>query len=320
MKRTTIIGITNESFVHPDGVKEELVTRRKAAEQALLSASRTFVHVDCPACGSSRCVAAFERDGYSFQSCLDCESLYMSPRPDAAKLADYYDRSDYAAFLRSDAYRDATADFRRDQARKRADKLIVLQQKTQDAGAALALYAPKSEMLAEVLTQDGVTGIDTLEAPWRTREKLHAVGGYALISAFDIFERVPDVGAELARLAGMLAVGGRIILSVRSGSGYDLLTLWQHADICPVEHMNLMTVEGISKLMEGAGFEVSELSTPGQLDLQIVERVRAGKSLKLDRFTEYFLSRRDSFAHEEFQHFLQKSLLSSHMLVVGVKK
>ncbi|WP_262690340.1 class I SAM-dependent methyltransferase [Kordiimonas aestuarii] len=319
MKRTTIVGITDESLIHPPEIFAELSARQRLAEASLLKQQNHFIQSNCPACAAAKREFAFARSGFSFQSCQVCQTLYMSPRPTANMLHEYYEQSDYGRFIQSADHETALAPFRKDQARKQADKLIPLLQKSDHRENGILLLAPKHTMLAEVLAADAITPVHSKPAPWHDDVDPQGDRKYAIAAAFDIFERLPDPGTAIAKVYQQLSTNGHLILSVRSGSGYDLLTLWQHSDLKPAEHMNLFTVEGMSLLMERAGFSVGELSTPGHLDLQIVKRIRAQKHLKLDRFTEYFLNNRNDFASEQFQGFLQKSLLSSHMLAVGVK-
>src|SRR5688572_5653161 len=40
-----------------------------------------FVHVPCPSCETDNAAFGFEKYGFSFQRCLRCRTLYMSPRP-----------------------------------------------------------------------------------------------------------------------------------------------------------------------------------------------------------------------------------------------
>lgn len=323
MKRSTILGIGEETFTHPPAILDELLPKRRRAEAEILAQAQDFDEVDCPACQSVEREFAFERAGFSFQCCTGCRTLYMSPRPTAEMLQGYYQSSAYAEFMQSDTYWNAVEPFKLGQDRARADKLMMLLHESGSRDDGILLFAPKSALLAETLADSGIAPVTTTSAPWdgslpvEVQDPLEQ--NYAVISAYDIFERLPSPVASLKKLVASLNKDGRLILSVRSGSGYDLLTLWQHADLCPLEHMNLITVEGMKTLMENAGLVVKELSTPGQLDLQIVQRVRAAKSIKLDRFTEYFLENREDFVGDEFQAFLQKGLLSSHLVVVGVK-
>lgn len=72
--------------------------------------------------------------------------------------------------------------------------------------------------------------------------------------------------------------------------------------------------------MERAGLELIELSTPGHLDVELVlHAVRQDPSIRLPSFVEYLLEQRDALAHLDFQEFLQKHRLSSHVRVAARK-
>ena len=119
----------------------------------------------------------------------------------------------------------------------------------------------------------------------------------------------------------LLAPGGLLFLTTRTCSGFDLQVLGEHAAYIFVpEHLNLLSVEGLETLTRRAGLELIELSTPGQLDLQLVQAARAADpALPLPPFIDYLLNQRDALAHEDFQAFLQKHRLSSHVRLAARK-
>ena len=52
-----------------------------------------LVDVACPACESAEREAAFEKNNFAYNKCLACDTVYVSPRPTAEALADYYANS-----------------------------------------------------------------------------------------------------------------------------------------------------------------------------------------------------------------------------------
>jgi len=63
-----------------------------------------------------------------------------------------------------------------------------------------------------------------------------------------------------------------------------------------------------------------ELSTPGQLDVELVQHaLQADPSISVPGFVRYLLHERDALAHADFQAFLQKHRLSSHVRVAAKK-
>lgn len=86
------------------------------------------------------------------------------------------------------------------------------------------------------------------------------------------------------------------------------------------EHLNLLSIEGIKILLEGAGFRLLELSTPGQLDVELVLRATADDpTIPVPRFVRYFMENRGIETHADFQSFLQKNRLSSHVRIAAQK-
>jgi hypothetical protein len=74
-------------------------------------------------------------------------------------------------------------------------------------------------------------------------------------------------------------------------------------------------------LLARAGFEVLEASTPGQLDVQMVERISSNKKdVLLPRFLRYFFAQRDVHVKQKLQKFIQENRLSSYLRVVARKK
>jgi hypothetical protein len=141
-----------------------------------------------------------------------------------------------------------------------------------------------------------------------------------LIAMFDILEHQTNPFELLKGVDQALGADGLLVITTRSGSGFDIQVLWENSTILPVEHMNLISIEGIRLLLQNFDFEIMEISTPGQLDVQMIERVfRSQEQNCIPYFLQYFLRYRDSFAKNRLQQFLQENLLSSHLRIVAKK-
>lgn len=128
-----------------------------------------------------------------------------------------------------------------------------------------------------------------------------------------------DPKAVLSGLGERLNDGGLLFLSARTGSGFDLLTLKGANDsIYPYEYSTLPSIEGLQKLIETIGYEVLELTSPGNLDIRYVVD-NAGKLPSDSLFLRYIAEKLDDASLAEFQRFLQKSNLSSHIRLVARK-
>jgi hypothetical protein len=100
-----------------------------------------------------------------------------------------------------------------------------------------------------------------------------------------------------------------------------LQVLWDKSkSIFPPDRINLISTEGFTKLFEKSGFKIIEISTPGQLDIELVKNeLKSNKNLKLPRFISYMLENRDENSRYAFQEFLQRFNLSSHIRIAAKK-
>jgi len=145
--------------------------------------------------------------------------------------------------------------------------------------------------------------------------------GVGVVTAFEQLEHQFSPYEYLSSIKNTLEAQGLLFFTPRTISGFDLLTLWDKTPYIFVpEHLNLLSIDGINILLERSGFDLVELSTPGQLDLEFVKRaIEVDPSIELPRHVRHILQHRDSLAHNDFQAFLQKHRLSSHLRVAAQK-
>ena len=111
---------------------------------------------------------------------------------------------------------------------------------------------------------------------------------------------------------GILAIGGRV------GSGFDILVLKElNRIIFPMKYVFLPSSKGFEILLNRAGYDVLEMSTPGALDVEYVLRM---KEVVEDSFLSHFLGNGDAAAFGDFQRFLQKHGLSSYSRIIAKKR
>ncbi len=75
-----------------------------------------------------------------------------------------------------------------------------------------------------------------------------------------------------------------------------------------------MSVAGIRRLLERSGLEVVDLSTPGELDVDIVRNTAAeNREIELPRFVQQLINNPEEAVSKKFQRFLKANKLSSHL-------
>lgn len=321
----------SEAEVHPPESYRRLVELSVAAAAQL----ETRPAEGCPACGESAAEAAFSRHGFEYTRCRLCATLYADPRPDATGLAWYLHESDAARYRRRDDYRAPLERHAREVAHLRADWVQeILRAHGCREGAVVDFQTRSSAFLEALVVQRlaPVLAVDPLlELSDRLREngvgRRGALADLAeascrIVTAFDVLEHVAEPRALAAEAYRALAPGGLLTLTARSASGLDIQVLWGDCPtLFPADHLNLLTVEGIRALLEGAGFEILEISTPGQLDVELVERTLAeNPAIDVPRFLRYLFEHRGRDTKARLQQFLQQHLLSSHLRVIARKR
>ncbi len=138
-----------------------------------------------------------------------------------------------------------------------------------------------------------------------------------VVIALDAIQRETNPEEFLSGLRNNLNDDGILILSFRSGTGFDILALKSsNESIFPLDHIFLPSIAGIKNLLAKTGFEIKEVTTPGQLDAEIVK-----KSVELGHCTDPLITHLvDMVPIEELQTFIQKNNLSSHVRLVAQKK
>lgn len=142
------------------------------------------------------------------------------------------------------------------------------------------------------------------------------------VSALGVIDRVFSPEKFLNTAKSLLLNGGLLFLTTSTISGFDLQVLWDKSkSIFPPDRINLLSIEGLTTLFEKNGFEIIELSTPGQLDVELVKNaLNENKDIELPRFISYLLNNREENTLRSFQEFLQYFKLSSHVRIAARKK
>ena len=143
----------------------------------------------------------------------------------------------------------------------------------------------------------------------------------SVAACFEVIEHVFDPLAFLCGCKRLLRRDGVIILTTLTIDGFDLQVLWSESrSITPPQHLNFPSLKGISLLLAKAGLAEEEISTPGELDVDIVRNVlRQRPDAKVPRFVRR-LAEADDATRAEFQQFLKKNRMSSHLRCIARRK
>ena len=79
-----------EQDIRPGYLMQENAELHAADVRKLLVRRESFEEVPCPACLSTRYEELFEKKGFHFVICTDCDTLFTNPRPTRRMLDEFY--------------------------------------------------------------------------------------------------------------------------------------------------------------------------------------------------------------------------------------
>ena len=326
------------SDIRPENMIKESSKLWADDSARILAHRKWFVDTDCPACGSERRRAAFKKGGFDFVECVECETLYITPRPTFELLV----REHYSVSESATQWNDvlkATEKVRRKKIfapraaliAKLCEKYGASKNSIVDVGTGIGTFCEEIKKLnifkkviaveptargAEICRQKG---IETIEKPVEEAKLKNA----SVITNFELIEHLFCPRVFLSACAQALQKNGLFIVTTPNIKGFDLITLKNLSEnVAGVEHLNYFHPKSLSILLEKSGFKVEEFLTPGKLDVELVRIKALSKELDISAhpFLKYILIDEWERIGAKFQKFLAANGLSSHMWVVARKK
>lgn len=319
-----------EEEIRPQKIFDEYLSLAKQDTETYFSEVEKISSV-CLACES---VAdhAFDKNGFSYEVCPNCQTLFVNPRPVALAFSKYYTESPSSRYWASTFYKE-TAEARREKLWKPKAHLILQtlekynssEYMLVDVGGGFGLFAEEIRSLSGKTPVVIEPGPD-LAAACRDKS-LHVIekfledvapadlpsGAKAFVS-FELFEHLHDPSAFLGQLMELMNSKDLFIFTTLSGAGVDIQALWEDSkSVMPPHHLNFLNPRSVELLLNQLGFESLSITTPGKLDIDILEN--NFEAIK-DRFWRTFIATASPDQKEEWQAMIAASGWSSHMMVV----
>lgn len=320
----------SESELCPDDLLagQEAAFARDIAR--LQARAAEFVAVTCPACGREQGSRAFEKFGFAFRRCGECATIYMSPRPSEAVMADYYANSENYAYWAKHIFPASEASRRGKIHKPWLQRVLGYCEAFGVGKGTLLEVGPGFGTFAAVATESGEfrrvvaveptpelaracrdRGVDVINK--RVEDLAGEVGRADVVVAFEVIEHLFDPRCFLDGIFPLIAPGGLLIVSCPNGLGFDIAMLGAGALAVDAEHVNLFNPASLTRLLKTAGFEVLKAHTPGRLDAEFVREAALKGEIALDPFLQRVLVDEWDEHGWPFQQFLAQQGLSSHM-------
>ena len=328
-----------ETDIRPQDLLAEYLRLNDEDGRRLLADGAALEQRACPGCGDLSARPAFEKNGFRLVQCETCDSLYVNPAPTDETMEAFY-RSSPSADYWTNVFFPAVADARRETIyRPRAERVVGLSadngleiRTALDVGAGAGLFLQEINAL---LPGAGLGAVEPnlVHAAALGDRGFGVFEGYAngaaadpawagkadLVTCFEVLEHVSDPDGLFASLAALARPGGMIVVSGLNGSGFDIRALGERSKpVSPPHHLTFLSIAGAERVIERCGLELLSVTTPGELDVDIVRNAALEDPDCVDDpdIRRLVLEASDE-ERQTFQESLKQSRQSSHMWITA---
>lgn len=323
-----------EEDVRPKELFDELLRLNREDVEIYFSRSK-YLNINCPAC-DKKGKFVFNKNRFNFEECESCKTLYVSPRPDKESFDAYYSDSESSKFWATTFYK-ATEQSRREKIWKPKTRLVsdtIFRHSKDtkclvDIGGGYGVFMEEflkindninhliiepSKYLSDICRSKNMNVLEKFLEDLKEEDMPDEKKAFV---SFELFEHLHDPRYFLESLFELMNNGDTFIFTTLSGMGVDIRTLWSDSKaVSPPMHLNFLNPKSTEVLLKKVGFEILEISTPGELDIDIMNN---SKEKIKDRYWRDFLEYSSESEKYKMQKFIRENLLSSHMMVACQK-
>tara|TARA_Y100000768_G_scaffold388745_1_gene386743 strand:- start:6089 stop:7051 length:963 start_codon:yes stop_codon:yes gene_type:complete len=286
-----------------------------------------FYDVNCVSCNSSKKSILCIKNGFKYNLCSSCGSVYCSPRPSKKDLEIFYRDSISSKYWYNDVY-PIVEEVRREKIFKTKAKELfdfikqkeINIQNLCDVGAGNGIFLEELKKINSSLDYFAVEPSETCEKILRSKgfdvlpvsvEKTDKWNNkFDFVVSMEVFEHVLNPSEFLHSIKRLLKKDGFCLITTLQYEGFDILTLGEKSkSIAPPYHLNFLSIDGFERIFKNCGFRNIEIITPGKLDVDIVLNSNFNSE-----FIRVIQSRGENVINN-FQSFLKKNKLSSHIWI-----
>ena len=290
------------------------------------------IKVKCVAC-KSKGKFSFNKNNFSYYSCLKCQSLYVNPRPKEEAFINYYTKSSSIRFLANSLYR-KTKEARRKKIWKPKAKIILEKLKNKKKNYTFVDIGGGYGSFAEEILKQKKRVVVIEPSPFMAMEckkrKLPVVEKFLenviredlpknkkCFTCFELVEHLHNPSKFIKNLRKLMKKEDLFIFTTLSSTGLDILTLWNNSrSVSPPHHINFFNPKSVEIFLKKNKFKTIDISTPGKIDIDILNN---DKNLIKDKFWKNFLNSASKIEKNNMQNLISKLNLSSHMMVICKK-
>lgn len=319
----------NEEEIRPNDIFDEYLRLCEIDSYKYFKDSK-YNEINCPACENAGDFS-FTKNDFTYKLCAKCSTLFVSPRPASSAFQKYYLESDSVRYWASTFYKE-TAKSRREKVwRPKAKSIIQIINSYElsnysliDIGAGYGIFCEELQQISDISVtaiEPGPDlsnicrkkGLNVINNFLENVNSEELIKGPKIFTSFELFEHLHNPKKFLLSLLDLMKSKDIFIFTTLSGNGVDIQALWENSkSIYPPHHLNFFNTFSIELLLSKLGFKILEISTPGQLDIDILMN---NENLIRDRFWKTFIKHSSKSSRAQMQSLISKSGLSSHMMV-----
>lgn len=330
---------SQEKDIRPKSIKEEYEKLRFEEIESFFFDENTgqfkkgiLAKILCPACDHDNYKLFLNKEGFQLQSCLNCDLVFVNPRPTEAAQIDFYSQSK-AIGLYSEMVEKTKAERVKLIFTPLADKIF---SEFGTEGGNLLEVGCGSGLLLEVLQMHNTAwrlkgvepneqaveicrgkGFDVFHS---SLEELKDDNKYDLVVFWAVFDHFFDPFSIIEKSFNLLKPGGSIVIGNMNIDGFDsVITGVDNLAFRPPGRMNFFGIKSMTVMLERAAFIDVLVDTSGQLDVDIVKNYwESGNNNGRNEFLEKIVYGSEA-VKAAFQSFLMENNLSGHMTVTAKK-
>ena len=261
-----------EFDIRPKAILDKLLKQAEDEIEEFFGSAK-YESIKCPACNSSG-EPCFTKHTFNYELCPNCNSLYVSPRPDRNSFNAFYTNARSVQYFSTTFFKE-TANARREKLWKPKAKLINEEIKKYDQsidniidiGGGYGIFAEEIKIISDanvtVIEPNPDLANDCRNRDIQVIEKfLEQVEisdlpvGKKIYTSFELFEHLHDPELFLKQMINLMQKGDMFIFTTLSGTGIDIQGLWEDSKaISPPFHLNFLNPYSIKLLLERVGFE-----------------------------------------------------------------
>lgn len=338
----------SEKDIRPDNDRELLCSAFKKDFSWFEKNRENFVQGKCPVCQTRvhsdllpKSLFKGDRENPPYRRCAICKSLFLDHHPSSEGYAQFYSQSEIMRVFSERIYKDSL-DNRKEliyapRLKRMLDAVHNYGRKNGvylEIGAGSGIFAQmvqNSEYFTDtvVIEPNPCCANDCRELALNVIETtVENVSEFppniSVCTLFECIANICDPQRLISDISKKLSPGTLLIITTPNCLGFDVLELGSSSSSLGYLYIQLFNPASMRMLLERNSFEIVEMTTPGLLDVDLVRKAYAkadqAQQNNLSNWLRELLLYGDENILDEFQSFLSKNLLSSHLWVVARKK